>query len=72
MLISGQGGHDPARHFRMLERTTDLIARHSPYPGKREVVSRCREDIEQRFVQGMLTEEQRDRLLAILDDEHPV
>jgi hypothetical protein len=69
MLTSG--GPDPARHFRMLERTADLIARHPAYPGKGEAVRRCREDIEQRFRRGSLTEEQRDRLMAILDEGGP-
>jgi hypothetical protein len=69
MLTSNE--HDRARHFRLLERTTNLIAHHSTFPGKDEAVKRCREDIEQRYRLGMLTVEQRDRLLAILDDEEP-
>jgi hypothetical protein len=63
--------HDPARLFRLLERTAGLLARHPDFPGKAEAMSRCRDDIKQRFLQGILTREQRDRLLAILDAENP-
>jgi hypothetical protein len=62
--------HDPGRLFRLLERTAGLLARHPDFPGKREALNRCREDIEQRFLQGMLTQAQRDRLVAILDVEN--
>jgi hypothetical protein len=55
----------------MLERTAGLIARHPDFPGKREAMTRCRDDIEQRLLQGTLTQEQRDRLFAILDADNP-
>jgi hypothetical protein len=69
MLTSDE--QDRARHFRMLERTVALIAHHSTYSGKEEALRRCRDEIDQRCRQGMLTREQRDRLLALLDDGDP-
>jgi hypothetical protein len=60
--------HNPAQLFRGLERTIGLIARHPYFPGKEDAVSRCGEEIEQRYRQGMLTDGQRTRLLAILRD----
>src|SRR3954452_1352602 len=50
---------DPGQFFRRIERTTRLIVRHPDFPGKEETVQRCREEIEQRFQQGMLSDEQR-------------
>jgi hypothetical protein len=64
-------GHDPARLVRMLERTAEMIAHHPDFPGKGEAVQRCRDEVDQWFRQGVLTEEQRERLLAILDGEPP-
>jgi len=58
--------------YARLERTTNLIARHPDFPGKAEAVLRCREDIEARFHQGILTVEERTRLLAILDGRDPL
>jgi hypothetical protein len=59
---------DPGQYYRRLERATRLIVRHPDFPGKDETLQRCRDDIEQRFRQNMLTEQQRARLLAILDE----
>lgn len=52
--------------FERLERTTDVIARHPYYPGKPDVVQECLGDIENRCRRGLLSGEQRTRLLAIL------
>jgi hypothetical protein len=64
--------HDPGALFRRLERTAGLIARHPDFPGKAAAIAECRNDIERRFSQGMLTVEQRARLLAILDGVAPL
>src|SRR3954449_3711248 len=44
---------DTMQLFYRLERTTSLIVRHPDFPGKAEAIWRCREDIEERFHQGM-------------------
>jgi hypothetical protein len=59
--------HDPVAHYRRLEWTAGLIARHPDFPGKSDAVGECRDDIERRFRQGILTVDERSRLLAILD-----
>jgi hypothetical protein len=60
---------DYTQLFRRLERSTTLIVRHPDFPGKAEAIGRCRDDIEDRFHQGLLTDEQRSRLLSILDGD---
>ena len=60
---------DPAHVFRRFERTSLLLASHPDFPGKPEALGRCREDVEERFQQGMLTAEQRMRLMTILGEE---
>ena len=62
-------GNDPAEVLRSLERTIRLIARHPPYPGREEALNLCREDIEERYHEGILTDEERTRLLSILSEE---
>ena len=52
-----------------LERTTRLIALHPDCSGKAEALRRCRHDIEERTREGRLTDEQKTRLLAILDGQ---
>jgi hypothetical protein len=61
--------HDHTQLFRRLERSASLIVRHPDFPGKGETLGHCRRDIDDRFRQGMLTAEQRRRLLSILDGE---
>jgi len=43
-----------------------MIARHPDFPGKRDMVEECAEDIVERSRQGRLTPSQRDELLALL------
>ena len=43
-----------------------MIAGHPDFPGKRDVVEECAEDIVDRSHRGRLTTFQRDELLAIL------
>jgi hypothetical protein len=64
--MSVSSPHGSAQVYRRLERTTRLIVQHPDFPGKDEAVRRCRDDIEQRFGLGELTEEQRTRLQSIL------
>jgi hypothetical protein len=61
--------HDHGQLFRRLERSTILILRHPEFPGKADAIRRCRDDIDSRFHQGMLTGEQRSHLLSILDGD---
>jgi hypothetical protein len=67
MTVSSAQDHNQL--FRRLERSTSLIVRHPDFPGKAEAIKRCRDDIEDRFHQGMLTSEQRGYLLSILDGD---
>ena len=54
------------REYQGLIRVAGMIARHPDYPGKRDVVEECAEDIVERSHRGRLTPSQRDELLAIL------
>ena len=56
------------REYQGLMWVADMIARHPDYPGKRDVVEECVEDIVERSLQGRLTPSQRDELLAILSE----
>ena len=47
-------------------RVAGMIARHPDFPGKRDVVEECVEDIVERSQRGRLTPFQRDELLGIL------
>jgi len=52
--------------FEGLIRVVGLFARHPDFPGKRDAVEECAEDIEERSREGRLTPSQRSELLAIL------
>ncbi len=54
------------REYRGLMEVAGTIARHPDYPGKRDVVDECVEDIVERSLRGRLTPIQRDELLGIL------
>ncbi len=54
------------REYRGLIEVAGMIARHPDYPGKRDVVDECVEDIVERSLRGRLTPIQRDELLGIL------
>jgi len=60
---------DLSEVFYRFERTSLLIASHPDFPGKPEVLGRCREDVRERFQEGLLTADQRTRLLTILGEE---
>jgi len=60
---------DLSEVFRRFERTSLLLASHPDFPGKPEALGRCREDVQERFQQGMLTVDQRTRLMTILGEE---
>ena len=57
--------------FKRLERTISLIARHPFYPGKGEVVHECLDDLEERYREGLLTDEQKSILVSILTTDEP-
>ncbi len=67
MTIARQ--EDLSQVFRRFERTSLLLASHPDFPGKSEVLGRCRDDVEERFQEGMLTVEQRTRLMEIMGEE---
>jgi hypothetical protein len=54
------------RNYRGLMEVAIMIARHPDFPGKRDVVEECAEDIVERSHRGRLTPFQRDELLGIL------
>jgi hypothetical protein len=60
---------DLSEVFRRIERTSLFVAGHPDYPGKPEALGRCREDVQERFEEGMLTVEQLTRLMTILGDD---
>jgi hypothetical protein len=55
-----------AKGYLGLMRVVGMIARHPDFPGKRDVVEECVEDIVDRSRQGRLTPVQRGELLSIL------
>ncbi len=54
------------REYRGLIWVAGIIARHPDFPGKRDVVEECVDDILESSHRGRLTPFQRDVLLAIL------
>ena len=54
------------RRFELLMETAGLIARHADYPGKRQVVERCREEIQDLTSTGQLTAAQGEALRGVL------
>ena len=59
-------GDTTDREYRGLMEVAGMIARHPDYPGKRDVIEECVEDIMERSHEGRLTPFQRDELLTIL------
>jgi hypothetical protein len=55
-----------SRRFELLLETAGLIARHADYPGKRQVVERCHEEIQDLTSSGQLTATQGETLRGIL------
>lgn len=54
------------RRFEVLLETAGLIARHADYPGKRLVVERCQEEIQDLTSSGHLTASQGEALRGVL------
>jgi hypothetical protein len=54
------------RRFELLMETAGLIARHADYPGKRQVVERCHEEIQDLTSTGQLTAAQGEALRGVL------
>ena len=67
--MPGTRQEDFAQVFRRFERTSLLLASHPDFPGKPEALGRCRDDVQERFHEGLLTVDQRTRLMTILGEE---
>jgi len=52
--------------FERLLKTAGLIARHADFPGKRQVVERCREEVEDLTGSGVISSAQGETLQEIL------
>ncbi len=55
-----------SHYFERLLRSAGLIARHADFPDKRQVVERCREEVEDLARSGMITSDQGETLQEIL------
>lgn len=55
-----------SREYLGLVRVVEMIARHPDFPGKRDAVNECVEDLVERSREGRLTPVQRAVLLDIL------
>jgi hypothetical protein len=55
-----------SRFFERLLETAGMIARHADFPGKRQVVERCREEVEDLTRSGVITSDQGETLQEIL------
>ncbi len=53
-------------HFERLVESVELIARHSDYPGKRDVVAQCAEELEELLLSGKITDTEEELLQEIL------
>jgi hypothetical protein len=52
--------------FERLLEAAGLIARHADFPGKRQVVERCREEVEDLTISGAISSAQGETLQEIL------
>jgi hypothetical protein len=52
--------------FARLLETAGLIVRHADYPGKRQVVERCRQEVEEMTRSGRITATEGETLREIL------
>ena len=55
-----------SRFFERLLETAGLIARHADFPDKRQVVERCREEVEDLTSSGVISSAQGETLQEIL------
>lgn len=53
-------------YFERLVATAERIIRHADYPGKRETIDQCLEDVESLWLDGQITTEQREVLRDVL------
>jgi len=53
-------------YFERLLESAGLIARHADFPGKRQVVERCREEVEDLTSSGVISSAQGENLQEIL------
>ena len=53
-------------YFERLLESAGLIARHADFPGKRQVVERCREEVEDLTSSGVISSAQGEILQEIL------
>jgi hypothetical protein len=53
-------------NFERLLEAAGLIARHADFPGKRQVVERCREEVEDLASSGVITSAQGETLREII------
>jgi hypothetical protein len=52
--------------FDQLMESVGLISRHADFPGKRQIVDRCREEVEDLSSSGLISPAQAETLLEIL------
>ncbi|HMF36783.1 MAG TPA: hypothetical protein VKF17_09090 [Isosphaeraceae bacterium] len=55
-----------SHYFERLLESAGLIARHVDFPGKRQVVERCREEVEDLTSSGLISSAQGETLQEIL------
>ena len=55
-----------SHYFERLLESMGLIARHADFPGKRQVVERCREEVEDLTSSGVISSAQGETLQEIL------
>lgn len=55
-----------SHYFERLLRSAGLIARHADFPDKRQVVERCREEVEDLTSSGVISSAQGETLQEIL------
>ena len=55
-----------SHYFERLLRSAGLIARHTDFPDKRQVVERCREEVEDLTSSGVISSAQGETLQQIL------
>ncbi len=56
-----------SHNFERLLEVAGLIARHADFPGKRQIVERCREEVEDLTSSGAISSPQGETLQEILD-----
>ncbi len=68
-IVDGNEGRLPmsdSHSFERLLEAAGLVARHADFPGKRQVVERCREEVEDLRNSGVISSDQGETLRQIL------